>query len=893
MDIVSRKTVMVFLSLFSALAIPLAAQAQNRSNVTGQIVDLSDNSPIPGALLRLDSATLGVTNDNGFFSIRLSPGSHTIRITSLGYEPLPYDLTVPEGGGELKAGKIGLRAAVTTVDEIVVSASPLNYRTDFLGSNYRLSPGTIANRNPMNTEEVLRTVPGVNIIGDMGLSNRPNISIRGSWGRRSSKILLLEDGSPAAPAPYMAPGAYYNPVSDRIRAIEVYKGADMLRFGPNNMFGAVNYITALPPQEQELRIKAVGGERGYMTGLLSYGGTWGNLGSLIEGVYKRFDGFTDNSSVQVLNLNAKIFSRLSENQSLYFKLSGQFEENQASLSSITPTTFEIDPTENPFDADVFTMRRYGADIVHKWVPGENLNIVSKVFASDFERDWWRQIPTKVKAADVRDYVGEEIFNDRYRYLEGGSFTDDDYVLVGRIRNGREGTTDSRWIFTVAGWQETMDLNWDAFGERHNLEVGAKLYRETYNDATLQADSSRWGRSGLITADLYYRLWSLSGYVRNMFRFADFRVTPIFRVEHVDMFRQNQLALSRDPLLEGSDENRQYNTYDVFLPGLTLSWVPRNNEIYTSLYEGFIAPNSGAGFLVERNGVVADPLAGESIDIPPELSLVAEAGWRGSLLADRLDGQAAVFSNSIRNFYTAGRNEIFRELGKVDIRGIEAGLVAHLFGAEERQNRLDCHLNVTWLRSAVTAGSVEDKDMFGQVVHSSATREEFVAKVNANRDAYELYATDGQGNEVPIENRVLTVDDFGSITRALLKFGDGLIDDAQAPYTPDLNISGGIDYSYHALTLGLNGTYVGSQYTEFANFENESADGALGKLEGFFTLDAFANYTFHFSGDVNVKAFVNGKNITNNVYKASRLNRASSGIFPAGFREIIVGVNLEI
>ncbi len=124
-----------------------------------------------------------------------------------------------------------------------------------------------------------------------------------------------------APAPYIAPGAYYNPVSDRVTSIEVYKGADLLKYGPNNMYGAVNYITALPPQKPTLLLKLTGGERDYASGLFSYGGTWGNTGALIEGVYKKFGGYTDNSSVQVLNLNAKVYAQLSEDQSLYFKVS--------------------------------------------------------------------------------------------------------------------------------------------------------------------------------------------------------------------------------------------------------------------------------------------------------------------------------------------------------------------------------------------------------------------------------------------------------------------------------------------------------------------------------------------------------------------------------------------
>src|SRR5690606_23674399 len=157
-----------------------------------------------------------------------------------------------------------------------------------------------------------------------------------------------------------------------------------------------------------------------------------NTAALVEGVYKKFGGHTDNSSVEVLNLNAKVYAQLSGTQSLYFKVSGQFEDNQATLSSQTPFTFEADPFQNPLDADAFTMRRYGVDIIHKWLPKEKLALTTKVYASDFERDWWRQITTKVLASGVRAYVGEEIFADRYGYLEDRTFGPEDYVIeIGR------------------------------------------------------------------------------------------------------------------------------------------------------------------------------------------------------------------------------------------------------------------------------------------------------------------------------------------------------------------------------------------------------------------------------------------------------------------------------
>jgi Fe(3+) dicitrate transport protein len=96
------------------------------------------------------------------------------------------------------------------------------------------------------------------------------------------------------------------------------------------------------------------------------------------------------------------------------------------LSSQTPFSFETDPTQNPLDADQFTMRRYGVDIIHKWLPKSKLSFTSKIYASDFERDWWRQITTKIKASAVRSYVGDEIFNDRYSYLNGKTFGAEDY-----------------------------------------------------------------------------------------------------------------------------------------------------------------------------------------------------------------------------------------------------------------------------------------------------------------------------------------------------------------------------------------------------------------------------------------------------------------------------------
>lgn len=883
MRILSRGVVCLVLLLAG-----LCAKAQDEANVRGKVIDAEGGGPLIGAQIVTQAGVGAVTDRDGIFNLSLPEGSHELTITFLGY--LPATLTA--AAGETDLGVIALDVSPTSLDEIIISATSQNYRTDFKGSNYRLSPKEIQHRNPLNTEEMLKTVPGVNIVGDMGLSNRPNISIRGSWGRRSRKILLLEDGSPAAPAPYIAPGTYYNPVSDRVQAIEIYKGADMLRFGPNNMYGAVNYITALPPQQPELRIKLVGGQQNYTTGLFSYGGTWQNLGALVEAVHKKFDGFTDNAAVEVLNLNAKIFAKLSEDQSLYFKVSAQFEDNQASLSALTPFTFAVDPKQNPFDAEYFDMRRYGMDIIHKWLIQPKMSLTSKIYASDFERDWWRQVSTVIRASDVQSYVGDDIFNDRYRYLAGRSFGPEDYVRVGRIIDGRESTTDSQWVFTVSGLQETFEAPWTSGQETHLLEIGAKLHQESYRDRYLAANNSRWARTGNPTSDMRYHLWSLSGYLRNEFNIRKFNVTPIVRFEHIEMFRQNVLAVSQDPDIQGPDEHKFKNRYNVVMPGVTAGYDIPGGEVYASVYQGFIAPSKIFGFFVERNGVLTNPLEGEDVNITPELSLNTELGWQGSVLDGRVEGQLALFNNTVRNFIAAGENELFQEPGKVRIRGFEAGLIASLLPAVSAHN-LRLSLNTTVLSSEILEGALVDKDMFGTIVHSTATVQEFLDKVNNNRDAYKVYVSDGGGGEALFEGATLTEADFTDISRTVVRYGDGGVEGARAPYVPDINLTAGLDYSYRQFSAGVTGTYVSDQYAEFMNFNAESADGAIGKLASFYSLDAYVNYDFIIDGKTSLNVFVNGKNITDNIYRASRLNRAASGVFPGGFRQFIVGVNLRI
>lgn len=875
-----------FILAFSLLIISAGVYSQGMVILRGEVLT-SDREPLVGALVLPENGKPVYTDKNGSFSIQVTPGVVRLNVMYLGFESVAVEHTAGSGTNDL--GTIILEEKPTQLREVMVSASPVPYKGTFEGSNYYVSPLQMKQMQPLSSEEVLKTLPGVNVLGDMGLSNRLNVSIRGSWGRRSEKVLMLEDGSPISPAPYTAPGIYYNPISDRIDAMEVYTGADVLRYGPNNMFGIINYITPKPPQQPGIRAKISAGQRGYFTGLLSYGGTWNKVGAQIEAVYKEFDGFMKNSSVQMLNLNAKIFTELAENQSLYFKISGQFEDNQATLSSMTPLTYRLDPTEHPFDADRFQMHRYGLDIMHKWVPSNAMSLTTKIFASDFARDWWRQTNVVLPAGNVRSYLGEEIFSERYSYLEGVTFGPDDYVRVGRLTNGRESTTDSRWNFTVAGVEETFNRTWTGGQWKNDFEVQLKFHHEIYKDRVLAADSSRWARTGRFTTDQINHLQSVSGFVRNHFDYRGFQMTPIVRVERVWMRREEWLDLAKQPDLNTDKNLGQVNRYTFIQPGVTLGYQFDRIKAFGSIYRGFIAPSKYFAFLVERDGVLVNPLPNETIsNIRPEVSFNTELGVRGDLVKNKLVGQIAVFNNHIRNFYVAGWNEYFDKLAEIGIRGFEAALRWEIL-PQQSDHELSLQPNVTLLRSRVQSGELHDRHLFTQVRHSAATRQEFIEKVNSNPAGYRVYVRNDVGDEIVLD-RPLTDADLDGIVCSVYVFGAGAIENGVSPYSPELAFNINANYSYKGLTLGFGYNYVSEQYAEFANFENESGDGAVGKIGAYNTFDVSTSYDFNIQS-IRCSVFAVGKNLADNVFVASRLNRGQSGILPGGFRQINVGLNL--
>ena len=879
--------------LLLLLGMLFAVLSARSGDLKGKVVAADCGASMSFVSVQVGEIAHGYSDESGMIWLTDIPsGVYNVSITTLGYSKIVL-ASIEIGNSVTDLGTLRMEPMVTIMDpfEIVYVRPP--YSHHYNGTSNVIQEEELRKVQPLGSEELLKKVAGVNVAGDMGISNRLNIGIRGSYPRRSEKLLLLEDGVPIAPAPYLSPSAYYNPPTDRLDGIEVIKGADALTMGPNNMYGVLNYITKKPALKPELRASLTGGQRGYNSQFITYGGTWKNLGAELQVLNKFFDGFQDNTSSHIFNATGKVYADLSDRSTMYMKVNYHQENSKATYSGQTPLTFALDPVQNPFDADDLATKRYALDMIYKYKLSDNVVLTSTGYASQFTRDWWRQNTTLILANDVRGYVGEDLFAEKYSYLQG-SFTNDDYVRVGRLENGRESTKARNRLFRVAGVKEELEWNYSINEDLNGtLLVGLNAHTEQFFNQEIVNDSSRFSRSGEIVKDQKYLLSAFSGFVKNQITYKKLSVSPMLRYELVNMRKFNLLSIASDPLNDGSKNYGAINnSFGQMLPGMNVNYVLLDStlnhlELYSGAYMGYTPPTSSVGFIgVDEEGSVNTSPEEENINMRPELSRSYEFGVRGYGAGGKLQGQMTVFDNTIENYYAAGRKEAFETLGSVNIRGLELN-GSFDFGKLLNSNKHELILgfSCTWMQSKILSGLLKDSDLF-KARHTDATKQELIDKINGERSGYSVYFA----NDSLIE-RTLTVSDFDNIESIEFGFGEGKIQNNAAPYVPNQIISINMSYGFEGFNFGVSYSRVGAQYTEYLNFENETAEGAIGKLEAYGILDANIGYTFKSKSRIidGMNLFVAGKNLLNEIYTASRLHRVSSGIMPGGFRQINAGI----
>ncbi|MBM4234735.1 MAG: TonB-dependent receptor [Gammaproteobacteria bacterium] len=483
-------------------------------------------------------------------------------------------------------------AATDELAEIVVLGS--RERLERLaGGAHVLTEKDLADSRVLTVNEALRKVPGVFAREEEGLGLRPNIGIRGLNPTRSTKVLLLEDGLPLAFAPYGDNASYFHPSIERFNRIEVLKNSGQIAFGPQTVGGLVNYISADPPESFSGRLAARGGGRGYRDWQVAVGDTLASTGTgwRLDATRKQSAGSRENIELDVTDVGVKLRQELGADQSLTLRASLYRERSQVPYSGLTLAEFVANPRANAFVNDFFDSQRRAAALTHGWQITDEVALRTSVYATGFDRDWWRQSSSSTQRPnDASDPACLDMRN-----LNTGCGNE------GRLRSYTTFGIEPR--LNIEGSVGTYSLT-TLIGLRHHRE---HQHRQQVHGDTPRARTAGTGPNGGLREDNLREVDALSGFIETSLTVDRLTVTPGVRVESIRYTRSNKLT-----------DRSGSSSLTQFVPGIGVTYKINDSALlFAGVHRGFSPPRVEDAIRVD----------GASVELEAELSWNREVGLR--------------------------------------------------------------------------------------------------------------------------------------------------------------------------------------------------------------------------------------------------------------------------
>jgi len=181
-----------------ALAVPVAAVAQERATVTGEVRDAATQAPLAGAQVLIEGTNFGgITSAAGRFVIlNVPPGTHALRAVFIGYGPESQEFTAQPGA--TAEVDFLLSPSALQLDEIVVTATGEQRKRELGNSVGDLQAVEIMEAAAVNNmaDLIQGRSAGVQVLNSAGTSGvGSRIRIRGSSSiSLSNEPLLYVDG---------------------------------------------------------------------------------------------------------------------------------------------------------------------------------------------------------------------------------------------------------------------------------------------------------------------------------------------------------------------------------------------------------------------------------------------------------------------------------------------------------------------------------------------------------------------------------------------------------------------------------------------------------------------------------------------------------------------------
>src|SRR5688572_14648566 len=118
-----------FARVLAVMLLPSLAGAQERSSITGQAIAQGTGELLAGVRVSLPALNVSTVTDQGgrFVLLNVPHGSHTLRMTRIGYRPVTRDVNV---GPEEAPVTVGMVADPLRLDALVVTGYGEQRRRD-------------------------------------------------------------------------------------------------------------------------------------------------------------------------------------------------------------------------------------------------------------------------------------------------------------------------------------------------------------------------------------------------------------------------------------------------------------------------------------------------------------------------------------------------------------------------------------------------------------------------------------------------------------------------------------------------------------------------------------------------------------------------------------------
>jgi outer membrane receptor protein involved in Fe transport len=197
---------------------------------------------------------------------------------------------------------------------------------------------------PAHPSEILGRIPGVAVAATNGEGHMTGI--RQPIGT-SPVYLYLEDGVPTRATGFFNHNALYEVNVPAAGSIEVTRGPGTALQGSDAIGGIINVLTRAPSATPEAMLTLEGGSFGWLRGLASGSGTWGELGVRGDVNITHSDGWRDRSAYDRRSATLRADKALAGDGRLKLVVSAtDIDQQTGAASYLSAADYAANPTRN-------------------------------------------------------------------------------------------------------------------------------------------------------------------------------------------------------------------------------------------------------------------------------------------------------------------------------------------------------------------------------------------------------------------------------------------------------------------------------------------------------------------------------------------------------------------